>query len=57
MSKSKRNDIRKHKEFVSRFEQLALRPHLHRVKDFHYPPRIFTKDSIQRSTQEPELQL
>ena len=25
------------------FEQLALRPRLHRVKDFHYPLRISTK--------------
>jgi len=58
MSKSERNDNHKHKEFVSRFEQLALRLRLHCVKDFYYQLRIFTKEPQQQwSTQDPELQL
>jgi len=57
MNKSKRNDNHKHKGFISSFKQLGLRPYLHKVKDFYYLLRIFTKNSIQWSTQDPEKQL
>jgi len=45
MNKSERNDNRKHKKFVSRFEQLALHPRLHRVKNFNGLHKIRSTNS------------
>jgi len=42
-NKNERQGNRKHKSFVLRFEQLALRPCLHSVKDFYCPLRITIK--------------
>jgi len=43
-SKSKRETNRKHKRFVSRFEHQALRPRIHRVKDFTVHNGTYTKE-------------